>query len=419
MMVMPRFQIPRAAVIALIIFLAAAAVAVVVILILRQKKNRQGGQNPPYPPRKGYQPPQGYPSGQGFPQQPGYPSQPGFTPPQGYQTGQGFTPQQGYPSGQGFTPQQEYSSQSGFTPQQGYPSGQGFAPQQEYPSQSGYAQQQGYQAQPGYAQQQGYQAQPGYAQQQAYQAQTGFPRQSGYPSQPGTAYEPPVQEGQDPRREEDTGAPRKEPVSQDTRAYDMYGTNWQNQSTDSQPQSPWARSEEGAAPASPAGEEAASAGEEAVPAHPSGEEPFRGQAADADEDRSPSDHLLEHLAGNGDLLQDDVTVQMFDGRPVGNVRPQPAGAVHLVDMPAERWEIYPGGHLTIGRRTVGCDAVISGDPMISGSHLRIHAVGNEYLEVEDLNSTNGTLVNGRRITTPVVIRSGDMIRIGATDLVVE
>ena len=401
MMVMPRFQIPRAAVIALIIFLAAAAVAVVVILILRQKKNRQGGQNPPYPPRKGYQPPQGYPSGQGFPQQPGYPSQPGFTPPQGYQTGQGFTPQQGYPSGQGFAPQQEYPSQSGYAQQQGYQ------------AQPGYAQQQEYQAQSGYAQQQGYQAQPGYAQQQAYQAQTG------YPSQPGTASEPPVQEEQDPRREEDTGAPRKETVSQDTRAYDMYGTNWQNQSTDSQPQSPWARSEEGAAPVSPAGEEAASAGEEAVPAHPSGEEPFRGQAADADEDRSPSDHLLEHLAGNGDLLQDDVTVQMFDGRPVGNVRPQPAGAVHLVDMPAERWEIYPGGHLTIGRRTVGCDAVISGDPMISGSHLRIHAVGNEYLEVEDLNSTNGTLVNGRRITTPVVIRSGDMIRIGATDLVVE
>ena len=57
--------------------------------------------------------------------------------------------------------------------------------------------------------------------------------------------------------------------------------------------------------------------------------------------------------------------------------------------------------------------------MISGSHLRIYAVGNDHLEAEDLNSTNGTLVNGRRITAPAVIRSGDLIRIGATDLVVE
>jgi pSer/pThr/pTyr-binding forkhead associated (FHA) protein len=47
--------------------------------------------------------------------------------------------------------------------------------------------------------------------------------------------------------------------------------------------------------------------------------------------------------------------------------------------------------ITIGRRTT-CDIVID-DPAISGTHAVIHLENNAFV-VEDLDSTNGTLVNG-------------------------
>ena len=38
--------------------------------------------------------------------------------------------------------------------------------------------------------------------------------------------------------------------------------------------------------------------------------------------------------------------------------------------------------------------------------------GNDELRLRDLGSTNGTLVNGERITSEMVLRSGDMIQVG-------
>jgi len=36
--------------------------------------------------------------------------------------------------------------------------------------------------------------------------------------------------------------------------------------------------------------------------------------------------------------------------------------------------------------------------------------------VEDVGSTNGTYVNGARVTTARLLQSGDVVRIGQTDL---
>ena len=41
------------------------------------------------------------------------------------------------------------------------------------------------------------------------------------------------------------------------------------------------------------------------------------------------------------------------------------------------------------------------------------------LWVEDVGSTNGTFVNGARVTTARLLVAGDIIRIGKTDLQVE
>lgn len=71
--------------------------------------------------------------------------------------------------------------------------------------------------------------------------------------------------------------------------------------------------------------------------------------------------------------------------------------------------------LIVGRGAV--DVVID-DPFASDRHLRL-SVDSGSLQVEDLGSTNGTLVNDRRIDTPTTLTRGDSIRVGTTTLEVQ
>lgn len=58
------------------------------------------------------------------------------------------------------------------------------------------------------------------------------------------------------------------------------------------------------------------------------------------------------------------------------------------------------------------------DDMISRTHARIVRRG-ESLWLEDLGSTNGTYLNEQRLFEPALLKSGDVIRVGATQLRVE
>lgn len=55
------------------------------------------------------------------------------------------------------------------------------------------------------------------------------------------------------------------------------------------------------------------------------------------------------------------------------------------------------------------------DPLVSTRHAALR-IGSEGYEVADLASTNGTFLNGDRITQPTPLRLGDVIRIGGTHL---
>lgn len=68
------------------------------------------------------------------------------------------------------------------------------------------------------------------------------------------------------------------------------------------------------------------------------------------------------------------------------------------------------GPIIIGR-SPGADIVI-GDDFVSGKHARVFPSGAETV-LEDLGSTNGTLLNGRRIAGAQDLRPGDIIDIGA------
>ncbi len=71
------------------------------------------------------------------------------------------------------------------------------------------------------------------------------------------------------------------------------------------------------------------------------------------------------------------------------------------------------GPVVVGR-SPGADIVI-GDDFVSGSHARISPSGDGAV-LEDLGSTNGTLLNGRRVTVPATLAAGDAIDIGAVRL---
>ncbi len=74
-----------------------------------------------------------------------------------------------------------------------------------------------------------------------------------------------------------------------------------------------------------------------------------------------------------------------------------------------RWEIKD--ELVIGRAPE-C-AVCLEDEFASNFHARVYALQGRYY-VEDLGSTNGTYVNGRRINYPIELRAGDRIKVGRT-----
>ena len=74
------------------------------------------------------------------------------------------------------------------------------------------------------------------------------------------------------------------------------------------------------------------------------------------------------------------------------------------------------GPVVIGR-SPGADIVI-GDDFVSGKHTRISPAGDGAV-IEDLGSTNGTLLNGRRLSAPQQLRPGDAIDIGSVRLKVD
>jgi pSer/pThr/pTyr-binding forkhead associated (FHA) protein len=67
---------------------------------------------------------------------------------------------------------------------------------------------------------------------------------------------------------------------------------------------------------------------------------------------------------------------------------------------------------TVLGRSSEADVELS-DPYASEFHLRLVATEGK-LTVHDLGSTNGTYVNGRRITTPTALRRGDAVQVGKT-----
>jgi len=83
-------------------------------------------------------------------------------------------------------------------------------------------------------------------------------------------------------------------------------------------------------------------------------------------------------------------------------------------QPEKTFRILPGNERTIGRAT-GADFIIDA-ALVSRVHCRVTALNDGQLEIKDLESTNGTYVNGERIET-ARLTSGDRLQVGRVEFV--
>jgi hypothetical protein len=91
-------------------------------------------------------------------------------------------------------------------------------------------------------------------------------------------------------------------------------------------------------------------------------------------------------------------------------------SVHLQAAPPPALMLPPGpGSFTIGR-DAACDLVLR-DMTVSRTHADLRLESGGWL-LSDAGSTNGTRLNGWRVTSPVPVRAGDRVTFGAMTLVI-
>ena len=119
--------------------------------------------------------------------------------------------------------------------------------------------------------------------------------------------------------------------------------------------------------------------------------------------------------GIGDLREVPDDEPFEPGR--GAYAPRPSGESELVVedsevlAPETRFQVRNGA-TSIGRSSAS-DIVLKSDDYASGRHARLTRHGG-LLYVEDMGSTNGTFVNGRKTVGATPLRHGDTVRIGST-----
>ena len=87
----------------------------------------------------------------------------------------------------------------------------------------------------------------------------------------------------------------------------------------------------------------------------------------------------------------------------------------VTDEASEKtYRILPGGVRTIGR-AAGADFILEA-ALVSRVHCRLTALPDGGLEIMDLESTNGTFVNGQRVET-AQLQPGDRVQVGRVELV--
>lgn len=122
---------------------------------------------------------------------------------------------------------------------------------------------------------------------------------------------------------------------------------------------------------------------------------------------SQGDPLAPHSLSPGELKR--LLAAERTGEPFLALRDSEGQLVLFAAGEAERVK-------RIGRRGEA-DLSIAWDPEVSGLHAELQGLSGEWAIVDDGLSTNGTFVNGERVSGRRRLRDGDRIRLGRTILV--
>lgn len=86
--------------------------------------------------------------------------------------------------------------------------------------------------------------------------------------------------------------------------------------------------------------------------------------------------------------------------------------VLFVRSESQQGQEFEVGDVVVLGRSEETDVVLD-DPYASEFHLRLVSQENGMM-LHDLGSTNGTYVNGRRVSAPTELKRGDTIQVGKT-----
>ncbi len=81
--------------------------------------------------------------------------------------------------------------------------------------------------------------------------------------------------------------------------------------------------------------------------------------------------------------------------------------------PGKTYDLNVGTKLSIGRQS--SNQIVVSDEQVSRKHSEIE-MGVNGVTVTDLDSSNGTFVNGTRINSPIILKTGDTLQVGTTVL---
>jgi hypothetical protein len=79
----------------------------------------------------------------------------------------------------------------------------------------------------------------------------------------------------------------------------------------------------------------------------------------------------------------------------------------------QRFQVTAAQPIVVGKGAG--NLIIQDDPTVSTSHAQFTVQGGRVL-LTDLGSTNGSFVNGQRVTQPVALSDGDLVRLGNTQI---
>lgn len=107
-----------------------------------------------------------------------------------------------------------------------------------------------------------------------------------------------------------------------------------------------------------------------------------------------------------------IGAHLGTGRPIRSRPGRHAGELVVVRSESQSGMVISVTDSIVLGRSAEAEVLLD-DPYASMFHMRL-TMNGDTLMLADLGTTNGTYVNGRRVTTPLPLNKGDAVQVGKT-----